>query len=383
VAHVAALDQESLGLRQSAGKHGPGGQDILHAPPQRRLAQTSRQPVGDGEAAVGLFDLARLDGSSSPEEVGLGDESGVGDIFNRRHQLRGVDETLLQQIRHTGGEIPGEQDPIQGLRVFKSPSEGQRFVAQREAASPVPAERQLDRQRGQETGLGSVPIAHRGDSGLQHRHYLVIDPTDGGRQAPSGIGERRSGEGLDVALFPGTFRRLEQGLPVSRIAGAPLGLSQGQEELQVPGGVVWPYVDPEEFKCLPVVPDRFIVGELRQCPVAGPGGIVHGSSRLGPGRSRSRPVMSKGGKVVIEVPGVESFQRLGHPAMQCSPTGRGQLLIERRPHQRVGEAIPGDQARYFDEEPGIRRVLQRGEDRLVIETPGELDDGGFEFKSYH
>ena len=115
---------------------------------------------------------------------------------------------------------------MQGLRVFESPSEGQRFVAQRQAASPVPGERQLDRQRGQKTGPGPwVSVAHGSDGGLQHRHLLVIDSAHGGREAPASIGERRSREGLDVALFQGTFRRPEKSLPVSRIAGAALGLT--------------------------------------------------------------------------------------------------------------------------------------------------------------
>jgi hypothetical protein len=82
--------------------------------------------------------------------------------------------------------------------------------------------------------------------------------------------------------------------------------------------------------------------------------------------------MGQGRQVVIKAAGMDRLDGLRHPAVERHSPGRGHLVVERGPDQRVAEAVS---ASHLGDEPGMDGFLQRGEPRFLSEVTGHPDDG--------
>ena len=118
-----------------------------------------------------------------------------------------------------------------------------------------------------------------------------------------------------------------------------------------------PAGQPHHVERLAVVARRFVVGQLGQGEVPGPGRVTDRFAHLGGGSEAAGEMMGEGGQLVVEVSGVQFFDDLTHVAVEGDPAGTGELVVERGTHQGVSEAVtrPGD----LGEETGGARLLQR------------------------
>jgi hypothetical protein len=183
---VATFDQEALGVQESTTDDGPAGPDVEHRPPQGRLAERVRQAVGDVQAPVRLAGVSRLQGGSSPEQVGLDHHRRIINGVDDRQELGGVGEPLGDQAGDMGGNEAGQEYPGQGLGIAEVAGQRQCLVAQRQPAGTVVPEGELQGQcRQQLRPARRVPVADSADGGFEHLDLLGVDDAEGRRQMAS------------------------------------------------------------------------------------------------------------------------------------------------------------------------------------------------------
>ncbi len=69
----------------------------------------------------------------------------------------------------------------------------------------------------------------------------------------------------------------------------------------------------------------------------------------------------------------QTHQRLAYPGMQPRPAGPAQLLVDRLPDQRVGEAVPPRRPFVLDDQPGQHGRLHRVQRALLLKLCHRLD----------
>src|SRR5262249_60598698 len=72
-------------------------------------------------------------------------------------------------------------------------------------------------------------------------------------------------------------------------------------------------------------------------------------------------MMRQLGEVRPEVPGVQPFEHLGHPAMQPNTLEVAEIPVERLADQRVGEAVAADRAGHRLDDPRRDRLFEDSE----------------------
>ncbi len=379
---LAALEEELFCLVEQPGNHGPGGPDIAHPPPECRLAEASRQPIGDVEAPVCLLHISSFECRPPPQEVGFGHEGGIGDGLDDTEEFCRVGQTLPQQFGDAGGEVPGEQHASQDGGVVQGTGEVEGLVAQGQAAAPVAGEDEFHAEGRQQAGPGPrVLIADRADGGLEQGHPLGVDPPEDARQQAAGVGQSGPDQGRHVLPVPGQLGRLEERLAVGGVTRSPLGLPERDQQLQALGLVHRPLRHRLELESLAVVGHRFVVGELGQGAIAGVGGVTHRLAGLRVGGGGAGVVVREGGQMVLQPPSVDLLDGLGHPAVKCDPAGAGELAVERVAHQRVGELTtrpgPGD----VGHQPGRQRLVDHRGQAFLAQTRGGTENGQIELEA--
>ena len=106
----------------------------------------------------------------------------------------------------------------------------------------------------------------------------------------------------------------------------------------------------------------------RHQPIGAPGGgerevdralgLVH--------RRRAREVVGELGQVGVDVGAAQRGERLADAPVQPRAPQLGDAVVERRPHQRVGEGVVADAARLANH-ARLHRLLQRGDQRVAVQ----------------
>jgi hypothetical protein len=346
---------------------------------QARLAQISYECFVAHQGPFGLVNVRPFQGRFEAEAQGPTGEDRVAQALGDCQELAGGVEPLLDVGGISDRVIAGEQDLGQHCWIVEVAGDPERLIGQSYPARGVGLPRQFETERREETSPHrQVFIAHRSDGGFEDLYAVLVD-AEGSPDVPERVGQRRSGQSRGISELGSQPCRVEQGLAVAGITGAAFGLAAADEQLQaarVPGlglaGV-------EELQAGHVIPGGLVVCQLGQGPVTGSSGIHDRSCDI-PNRSAGfRPVVGQSGNEVVEGAGVDRLDRLGGLAVEDDLAGGGERVVERGSDQGVGEAeAPG---RDLDYNPGIRCLFDGGEEVVLAQVSGRLDDIEFELRA--
>jgi hypothetical protein len=199
---------------------------------------------------------------------------------------------------------------------------------------------------------------------LKERRVLVVVPGDL-PEDPASVAERCAREVLVQTAALGELGALaERLLGRGRVAGPRPGVSQREQQLASRDRL-----DDDREPHL-VQAGRFLVGELRSGPIAGPARVLDGLVGS-PGRGGREVVMCELGEVRAQIGGVDRIERLTGTLMEPRPARRSQLVVERVPDQHVPEAQPPGRSRRLADEALGHGLVQEVE-QLVASQPAEL-----------
>jgi hypothetical protein len=91
-------------------------------------------------------------------------------------------------------------------------------------------------------------------------------------------------------------------------------------------------------------------------------------------------MVGEGGEVVIKGDGVDRLDGFAHVPMQGHPATGGDPVVERVPHQGVGEAITGGLG-HLKDQPSMDGLFESRENVVFREALGLLENRQFELGS--
>ena len=291
---------------------------VTGQPPQAGLAELVSQPdrvIDVSNEARSITDRQMCERSKDPRRA---DHRGVveagGDLSQLDHL--GVALRCDGERQAAAGEHMGERG-----RIIEAAGHSQGLIGELPAALMLGGETEFVGQVGDQPGPNRrVAPVEGGHRSFEDGDALAVDSQDQAEE-PTVIGKRSPGQGVRVAGAVGQGGGVEERLAVRRVAGPQLGLPERDQQVDaapVPGrdagGV-------EEVKGLAVVGGRFVVGELRDGLVAGPGGVIDRPGGIGGRGTGPGPVVGEGRKVLVELAFVDGLERLSHAAVQRDPAG--------------------------------------------------------------
>ena len=260
----------------------------------------------------------------------------------------------------------GQRGGIPERRAMASASS-----ARRSPPLPVAGEDELQAEDGEQPGPGRAVVGPRPPrappSSTATRSWSTL--ADALKNVPRVLASAARASASASPRSAARRAASQQGLPVGRITRPALGLAQGDQELGAVARSAARLGGVEQFEGLAVVGHRLVVGQLGQGPVTGPGGVVHGPGGLGRRGRRPGPVVGQGRAGGRRGAAVDRLDGLRHPAVEGHPPGGGELVVERGPHERVGEAVARPPGTSTTRRAAVG-LLQRGEELVLAETPG-------------
>ncbi len=216
-----------------------------------------------------------------------------------------------------------------------------------------PAE-QRDAQRG-------VLLAQRGGGLLEQLVGALVDHA--GPPARLLVADRRARQQLGVAALAGDRRRPPERVEgIDRVAGPVARVAQLEEDLRP--------VEAEGDRGLQLR-GRLVVGERR--------GRRPRRQQVELGGALGRAERHRGGEVMGEVgeraagARLAGVERLGDTQVQLRPARPRQPVVERAPHELVGEAAGEPARRDLVDHPAAERLVQCGQQLGVLEPGGAPD----------
>src|SRR6185295_15689231 len=114
-----------------------------------------------------------------------------------------------------------------------------------------------------------------------------------------GVAQCGAGQCTNVTDPLGQSGGVEQGLAVTDVPGLPLRVAPGDEQLEAARIVGVGAAGVEEFQRVAVVVGGFVVGQLGEGVVNGPGGVVHRPVGFGGGGGGPGPVVGERREAVV------------------------------------------------------------------------------------
>ncbi len=169
--------------------------------------------------------------------------------------------------------------------------------------------------------------------------------------ARAGVEQGGAGEALGIVALARDLRGRERRLGRAVVeAGVAVGRGEREQEVGESGAVEAGLRAGGGDRAL-VLERGLLIAELAR---RGVGGLDRGVDELVRVARREAVVRELGG-----AGGAGHLERLGDPAVQPRPAGRGQPALDRRAHERVGERVAAERARYLAEQARRDGVLER------------------------
>ena len=290
-------------------------------------------------------------------------------LFDECERLVGERHPLLERVGHPQREGDEVEHPEQEGGVAAGPGRGDGVVDQLTPVLVVAGVGELVGQGGEQQGPLVVRRARR-DGGLQHLDAVGVDAAEDAERADV-VGEGGRRQALVVARSAGDPCRLQERVPVLRVAGLPLGRAQSDQQVEARRDVVVAELIVQQQR-LTEVRDRVTGSERGQRVLARLAGPVPRPSAVR-AHGGLEPVVGQLGHLGAGVAGV--LEQLRDAAVQPCGLVRSEVGQDGVLDQRVGEPEPARRVGDLADERRRRRVLEDAEHLVLVQPGGGGEEG--------